>query len=87
MPTNVPPTPQEILLSQYMNGAWAAFAKSPTTGPGWARVFTPGGDVGVLGANLSTGVSLIRQQDLDFNCPLFTPGYRVFDGSDVYGLM
>lgn len=77
-----------MLLSQYMNAAWATFAKSPYTGPapGWARVFSTGADLAVLGAGLTTNATLIRRQDYDSNCPLFTPGYRVFDGSDVYGL-
>lgn len=79
--TNV--TAQQEALSKYMRGAWAHFAKNPIAGPGWNAVGTGGKflggapdlDVGVLGANGSAGVTVIRESDVDYRCPLFYPLY------------
>ncbi len=86
VPANVPPTAQEAALGQYMNGAWAAFARDPQHGPGWNRFGTfDGTDLGVLGANGSAGVTVIRQSEVDSVCQLFIPAYRALLG-DKYGL-
>ena len=61
-PTNIGPTAQQAALSSYMNAAWAAFAKNPQGGPGWNKLGTFNGvDVGVLGANGSSGVTVDSQ--------------------------
>ncbi|KAL8792142.1 MAG: hypothetical protein Q9195_005238 [Heterodermia aff. obscurata] len=69
-------TAQEYALSQYMQGAWAQFAKNPVLGPGWNRLGTFDGlDLGALGANGSSGVTLIPQAEVDARCELFKPIY------------
>lgn len=71
-------TAQEYALSQYMQGAWASFAKNPTLGPGWNRVGTFGGiDVGVLGTNGSSGVSVVQESEVDGKCAIFAPIYGI----------
>ncbi|KAI4731119.1 alpha/beta-hydrolase [Aureobasidium sp. EXF-10728] len=46
-------TTQEYALSQFMRGAWAAFAKDPANGPGWNAVGT--GSTGAVHAATSDG--------------------------------
>jgi carboxylesterase type B len=84
-PNNV--TIQEEALSEYMQGAWARFAKDPAGGPGWNAVGTGanyvGGesdeDLGVLG-NVGdvtgSGVTVIRESDVDGRCGLFKDIYE-----------
>lgn len=100
-------TTQQYALSQFMQSAWAKFAKNPLGGPGWNRVGTgaagsvlvgayaqePGGfyqdqaanvlngtwDVGLLGNRkdaLSSGVTVIPQEEVDYKCALFAPYYQ-----------
>ena len=69
-------TAQEYALSQFMQGSWARFAKNPTLGPGWNRLGTfDGYDVGALGANGSSGVTVIPQAEVDARCELYKPVY------------
>lgn len=69
-------TAQQYALSQYMQGAWAAFAKNPTLGPGWNRVGTfDSFDVAVLGANGTSGATLVHASVADAKCELYAPIY------------
>lgn len=57
-----------------MRGAWARFAKDPLHGPGWNAIGSPDGlDLGILGTNGSTGVTVVNQEVVDVNCHLFIP--------------
>lgn len=47
-------TTQESALSQYMQTAWARFAKNPVGGPGWNRVGTGSSGNVLVGANGTT---------------------------------
>jgi len=79
-------TIQEEALSSFMQSAWARFAKDPVGGPGWNAVGTGerylGGkgdeDLGVLG-NVGivegSGVTVLRQKDVDGRCGLFEEIY------------
>ncbi|KAH8805212.1 Alpha/Beta hydrolase protein [Xylogone sp. PMI_703] len=70
-------TAQQFALSNYMRGAWARFAKNPRAGPGWNAIGTFGGvDLGVLGANGSSGVQVIKPEVIDVNCHIFAPIYE-----------
>lgn len=68
-------TPFEKSLSQYMQKAWADFAKNPTGGPGWAawpNVAVLGGSDGMtLESNAMAGVS-----GVDVRCALYQPVYE-----------
>ena len=67
---------QEFALSQFMQGAWAQFAKNPALGPGWNQLgIYEGLDLGALGTDGSSGVTLIPQAEVDFRCGLFSPIY------------
>lgn len=69
-------TAQEYALGQYIQGAWAQFAKNPTLGPGWNRLGTFDGlDLGVLGSNGSGGVTMISPAEVDARCELYKPIY------------
>jgi len=69
-------TAQEYALSQFMQGAWAQFAKNPTLGPGWNALGTFNGfDLGALGNDNSSGVTLIPQMEVDARCELYKPIY------------
>ena len=69
-------TAQEYALSQFMQGAWAQFAKNPTLGPGWNQLGTfDGHDIGVLGPFGSSGATLIPQKEIDANCKLYKTVY------------
>jgi carboxylesterase type B len=71
-------TAQESALSQYMRGAWARFAKNPVAGPGWNAIGTfAGTDLGVLGTNGTSGVTVIKESDVDGRCEIFTPLYNL----------
>lgn len=64
-------TAEEKNLSQYMQTAWARFAKSPSTGPGWAEVPSVAdlGTGGVLNTTTTAGA-------LDQKCSLYRPYYN-----------
>jgi acetylcholinesterase len=83
-PVNV--TAQEYALSDFMQHAWAQFAKNPEGGPGWNPVGSAGEyldaeedeDLGVLGnvgSVKGSGVTVARQSDVDFRCGLFAEVY------------
>lgn len=66
-------TAEEMRLSEYMQTAWATFAKNPMGGPSWPKV----PEVGVLG---SPGDGLrydIGAGALDVRCALYSPIYAV----------
>ena len=74
--STIPITAQEYALSQFMQGAWAQFAKNPALGPGWNRLGTFDGlDLGALGTDGSSGVTLIPQTEVDARCELYKPIY------------
>ena len=73
-------TEQEVVLSQYMQTAWASFAKDPTgKGPGWPSYGSTKGvnAVGLaeLGAYGSHGPLMIPEYSVDFRCPLWSALY------------
>jgi hypothetical protein len=62
-----------------MRGAWARFAKNPVAGPGWNPIGTfARTDLGLLGTNGSSGVTVIKESDVDGRCGIFTPLYSLF---------
>ena len=72
--STIPATAQEYALSQFMQGAWARFAKNPALGPGWNRLGTFDGlDLGTLGTDGSSGVTLIPHAEVDARCELYKP--------------
>jgi carboxylesterase type B len=81
----IPSTPQEVALSQYIQGAWAKFAKNPAGGPGWTKVGSAHSgrplngsepeDLGVLGGASSAGVTVVSRKDVDAPCAMFVPLY------------
>ena len=72
-------TAQEYALSQYMRGAWAQFARNPMLGPGWNPLGTFGGtDLGILGTNGSSGVTVVAQSEVDSRCAILEPVYSYF---------
>ncbi|KAF2650147.1 alpha/beta-hydrolase [Lophiostoma macrostomum CBS 122681] len=74
-------TAQEYALSNFMRGTWARFAKDPLAGPGWNAVGTGSDyyeaaadlDLGVIGANGSSGVTVVRQSEVDIRCKFWEP--------------
>jgi carboxylesterase type B len=71
-------TAQQSALSKAMQGAWAAFAKNPTRGPGWNPVGTYDGvDLAILGADGSSGVKMAQPGEVDRKCALFAPFYAL----------
>jgi hypothetical protein len=65
-------TAQESALSMFMQGAWANFAKNPTYGPGWNQVGTyDGTDMGALGSNGTSGVTVTGSVQVDSKCGIF----------------
>ena len=69
-------TPEEIAFSQFIQGAWARFAKDPYSGPGWTAVggSSTGHDLGNLGS-AGPGMTVIRPEDVDGRCGLFNHLY------------
>jgi acetylcholinesterase len=75
-------TAQEFALSNYMRGAWAEFARNPTSGPGWNALGTFGGTgLGVLGTNGRSGVTVIRESVVDGRCAILQPIYPFLSGT------
>ena len=63
---------QEINLSISMQSVWANFAKNPAQGPGWPKVGANGGvELGVLGANGSSGLNVIPLSTVDSVCATY----------------
>jgi hypothetical protein len=70
-------------LSEFIRGAWARFARNPLGGPGWNALGTGssffGGtadlDLGDLGPDGSSGVTVIPESAVDFRCGLYNPIY------------
>lgn len=75
-------TAQEFALSNYMRSAWAQFARNPLKGPGWNAIGTFGGtDLGVLGTNGTSGVTVIREDVVDGRCAILEPIYPFLSGT------
>jgi carboxylesterase type B len=80
-----PSPPQEVALSELMQGAWAKFAKNPTAGPGWSKVGTAhsgrplngseANDLGVLGGASELNVEVISRKGVDTKCAMYVPLY------------
>jgi carboxylesterase type B len=80
-----PSPPQEAALSEFIQGAWAKFAKNPAGGPGWNKVGSAHSgrpsngsepdDLGVLGGGASSGVTVISRKVVDAKCAMFVPLY------------
>jgi len=65
-------TKQQIKLSTFMQKTWANFAKDPARGVGWPKLGSAKGkELGVLGVNGSTGVTVKAQLGTDYACPLY----------------
>lgn len=72
-------TAQQYALSEYMRGSWARFAKAPMMGPGWGAVGTFNGtDLGMLGADGSSGVIVVSPDEVDARCSLYESLYSLF---------
>ncbi|GIZ42503.1 hypothetical protein CKM354_000576900 [Cercospora kikuchii] len=70
-------TGQQYALSNYMRGAWAQFAKDPENGPGWGPVGSyNGADLGLLGLDGSSGVTVVTPGSVDARCVIFEPIYQ-----------
>ena len=89
-PENV--TTQQFALGKFIQGAWAKFAKNPAGGPGWNAVGTASEffgaaadqDLGDLGNRLNaagSGVTVIRQSEVDSRCSLYAPIYEALIAS------
>jgi acetylcholinesterase len=77
-----PSPPQEVALSEFIQGAWARFAKDPSSGPGWTAVAaSPSGtDLGDIGLMGSAGVTVIRPSIVDTRCGIYYPLYKAVAG-------
>ncbi|QIW96262.1 hypothetical protein AMS68_001780 [Peltaster fructicola] len=68
-------TPDQISLANYMQGAWASFAKDPSKGPGWNQYGKNFNDLAILGGvNNTAGLS--QQNEIltaDYPCVVFDP--------------
>lgn len=78
--TNLPPTAQQVALGQFMNQAWAAFAKNPVGGPGWTAIGRFNESLGVLGLEGGSGVTMVNESVVDERCELFFPLYEAAVG-------
>ncbi|KAL3481111.1 alpha/beta-hydrolase [Aspergillus californicus] len=62
-------TDQKVVLSHYMQHAWASFAKNPGGGPGWPQVGTNGGiELADIGSGDSSGETDITFWEADSYC-------------------
>ncbi|KAF2672173.1 cholinesterase [Microthyrium microscopicum] len=70
-----PSTPEEHIVSEIMQAAWARFAKDPFNGPGWTQYGNSPSqaDIGNIGSE-SSGVSVINH-DIDGRCVLYNSLY------------
>lgn len=67
-------TTQQIDLSAFMQKTWAGFAKNPAGGVGWPRVGSAlGKELGLLGSNGSSGVTVVNTLVADYPCPVYAP--------------
>jgi len=69
-------TANQIALSKYMQGAWAGFAKNPTSGPGWPKLGSAAGvELGDLGSPTEnpSGVDVVPLTKADYPCPIYDP--------------
>lgn len=64
-------TQQQIDLSAFMQKTWANFAKSPNSSPGWPKILSIGNELGALGKDGSSGVTVISKLGADYACPLY----------------
>ncbi|KAI4926930.1 uncharacterized protein J4E92_006091 [Alternaria infectoria] len=65
-------TQQQIQLSAFMQKTWANFAKNPAGGVGWPKVGSAlGKELGVLGKDGSSGVTIRPLLEADYACPLY----------------
>ncbi|KAL1796004.1 hypothetical protein ACET3X_006228 [Alternaria dauci] len=65
-------TQQQIQLSAFMQKTWANFAKNPAGGVGWPKVGSAfGKELGVLGKDGSSGVTVRPLLEADYACPLY----------------
>jgi acetylcholinesterase len=80
--SKAPSPPEEVALSEFIQGAWARFAKDPWSGPGWTAVGNSpsGNDLGDIGSYGETGVRMIRASDVDKRCGIYTPLYKKVAG-------
>lgn len=62
-------TAQQMALSQYMQTAWASFAKDPASGPGWPA-FVSEQNVANIGSNGCSGSVTIPASQIDGICGL-----------------
>jgi len=69
----IPATPEQVSIGKYMRGAWAAFAKNPTSGLteyGWPR-YDPSQDTLIrIAYDNITGTNLINPRRYDADCSL-----------------
>jgi acetylcholinesterase len=71
--------PGTAALSEFVQGAWARFAKDPWSGPGWTGVgrSPTGFDVGSFGGKgRGAGVVVVRAKEADGRCAVFEEWYR-----------
>lgn len=67
-------TTQQIDLSAFMQRTWADFAKNPSGGVGWPKVGSAlGKELGLLGSNGSSGVTVVNTLVADYPCALYAP--------------
>ena len=66
-------TQQQIQLSAFMQKTWANFAKNPGSGAGWPKVGSVGPDLGVLGRDGGSGVTVMSKLEFDYACPIYAP--------------
>ncbi|KAF3000146.1 hypothetical protein E8E13_005218 [Curvularia kusanoi] len=67
-------TTQQIDLSAFMQRTWAGFAKNPSGGVGWPKVGSASGkELGLLGSNGSSGVTVVNTLVADYPCALYAP--------------
>ena len=78
------PPPRAAALSEFVQGAWARFAKDPWSGPGWTGVGrSPAGfDLGSFGGRgRGAGVVVVRAREgVDGRCGVFDEWYRKHSG-------
>lgn len=79
---NINTTGQEYSLSNFMQTAWAKFAKNPTHGPGWNGLYQLGPvDLAALGSNGTSGATIVSRDVADAQCDVF--GYTPLIGGTV----